>query len=354
MDEKPPLEPPLVPMLGRLSRELPEGGYVYEPKWDGFRVLAFRDGQAVDLRSRHDRPLARYFPELSEALGRLSSERFVVDGEVLVTGDGRFDFPALMRRIHPAASRVARLREEWPAVFVAFDLLALGDEDLRARPFLERRARLGELLEGCAAPLHLTPATGQVEVARGWLERYQGRGIDGVMAKPRDVPYRAGARAMIKVKPERTADCVVAGFRVFEDPPVVASLLLGLYEDSGSLVHVGVVSALANARRRELIDELSPHVVPLAGHPWERGFLVCGGATGRLPGAAGRWTPGMGLDWVPLEPVLVCEVAHDQLDGNRFRHGARFRRWRPDREAASCRVDQLELPAVTAAEALSP
>jgi ATP-dependent DNA ligase len=346
-----PLRPPVTPMLGRLSRELPRDGYIYEPKWDGFRCLVFREGDEVELRSRHDRPLGRYFPELCEAFVSTADDAFVIDGEVLVIGRTGFDFPALMGRIHPAASRVALLRRESPAVFVAFDLLALADDDLRERPFRERRTRLERLIRAAAPPLHVTPATEDSAVAEHWLDRYQGNGIDGVMAKPRDLRYQVGARAMIKVKHERTADCVVGGTRLFDDPPAVASLLLGLY-DSGALVHVGVVSALSERRRRQLLEELRPYVVPLAGHPWQAGFLIGGGSTGRLPGAAGRWTPDMELDWVPLAPVLVCEVAYDELDSNRFRHPARFRRWRPDREATSCTLEQLKEPDITPAEVL--
>jgi ATP-dependent DNA ligase len=326
-------------MLGRLARELPRGGHLYEPKWDGFRALAFRDGDDVDVRSRHDRPLARYFPELVEGLRALEAERVVLDGEIVLAG--AFDFPTLMGRLHPARSRADRLAKEAPAAYVAFDLLALGDEDLRGQPFSERRARLQQL--HAAPPIHLTPATGDPAVAEQWLERFQGAGIDGVIAKPVDGRYEPGSRAIVKVKRERTADCVVAGLRFHAGRPMVGSLLLALYDDAGTLVHVGVTSSFTEKRRVELLEELRPLAVPLQGHPWEHGYSMQGGETGRLPGAAGRWDPAtMPLDWIPLRPERVLEVAYDQVDRGRFRHPARFRRWRPDREPRSCTYEQLD------------
>jgi ATP-dependent DNA ligase len=328
-------------MLGRRVAELPSGDWVYEPKWDGFRSLAFRAGDEIDLRSRHDRPLARVFPELVGGLRELGSESFVLDGEIVVPGAGGLDFDSLLARVHPAASRVALLSRETPARLVAFDLIALEGDDLRERPFRERRALLVKLLGAPGATIRATPATRDAAVARGWLEG-AGSAIDGVMAKPADLPYRPGARAMLKVKPEHTADCVVAGFRPYVDRPLLSSLLLGLYDDAGELRHIGIVQSLTQKRRRELIEELAPLRVPLSGHPWERGFPMSGGPTGRLAGAAGRWMPGeMALDWVPLAPERVCEVAYDQLDHGRLRHPARFRRWRPDRVARSCILDQL-------------
>jgi ATP-dependent DNA ligase len=340
-----PVTPPITPMLGRLVRELPEGGFVYEPKWDGFRCLAFREGVEVDLRSRHGKPFARYFPEVVEALQGLATARFVVDGELLACRDGQFDFSTLMTRLHPAASRVARLATETPAVFVAFDLLARDDEDLRSRPFARRREALEELLaEADGGAVRLTPATRDPSVAREWLDR-PARAIDGVMAKDPSAPYRAGERAMLKVKLERTVDCVVAGCRAMPEPLQVLSLLLGLHDDGGHLHHVGVASGFGRAKGQEMALELAPLVVDLAGHPWERGFLLGGGPTGRLKGGAGRWDPEtMPRDWVPLRLERVCEVAYDQLDGARFRHAGRFRRWRPDREPASCLLDQLVSP----------
>jgi ATP-dependent DNA ligase len=337
-----PVVPPMPPMLARLARELPHGDYLYEPKWDGFRCLCFRDGDRIDLRSRHDRPLGRYFPELVEALRALSADEFVLDGEAVVLSTDGFDFSALMARLHPAASRVERLARETPAHFVAFDLLALGDEDLRPRRFDTRRARLEEVLAGAPDQLRLTPITDDPEVAERWLERFQGAGIDGVVAKARDLLYLPGVRAMIKVKHERTADCVVGGFRVYTDGSTLGSLLLGLYDDEGRLEHVGIASSFARQRRDELLEELRPLIVPLEGHPWEHGFLVGGGALGRLKGSAGRWTPDMQRDWIPVTPERVCEVAYTQLDGYRFRHPAKFRRWRPDRDPRSCTLDQLK------------
>jgi ATP-dependent DNA ligase len=331
-------------MLGRRVDELPVGDWIFEPKWDGFRCLAFRAADEFDLRSRHDRPLARYFPELGRAVSELAGGGFVLDGEIVVPGPSGLDFDALLARVHPAASRVERLSRETPAQFIAFDLIARNDEDLRERPFRERRALLSELIGESRATVRVTPATRDRALATRWLEG-AGGGIDGVMAKAGDLPYRPGARSMLKVKPERTADCVVGGFRPYVDRPLLSSLLLGLYDDAGELHHIGVVQAFTQKRRRELLEELAPLRVPLDGHPWERGFLTGGGPTGRLAGAAGRWSPGeMVLDWVPLAPERVCEVAHDQLDHGRLRHPARFRRWRPDREPTSCTLDQLAVP----------
>ncbi|MDQ3933756.1 MAG: ATP-dependent DNA ligase [Actinomycetota bacterium] len=329
-------------MLGRLVRELPRDGVLYEPKWDGFRCLVFRDRDEVDLRSRNDRELARYFPELVAALRGLRAERFVLDGELLVPhGDG-YDFTSLMARLHPAASRVAQLSAATPAVLMAFDLLAVGDADLRERPFEERRARLEALLDGGPPELRTTEITADPGTAEGWLRPFEGGGVDGVMAKPRDLPYLPGARAMLKVKLERTLDCVVAGFRLLVDRPLPSSLLLGLHDESGELRHVGLASSFSERLRGELLDELRPLVVPLEGHPWEHGFLTEGSAMGRLKGAAARWAPDeMELDWVPVEPSRVAEVAYEHIDSGRLRHPARFRRWRPDREPGSCTFDQL-------------
>ena len=339
-------------MLARLERELPADGFLYEPKWDGFRCLAFRSRGSVDLRSRHGRPLARYFPELVDGLLGLAHREFVLDGEIVLPGPRGLDFPGLLARIHPAASRVERLRQETPAVYVAFDLLGLEQRDLLDQPFAERRRLLAELLAEAAPPLALTPITNDREIAEDWLGRLQGTGIDGVVAKHETLPYRPGERTMIKVKRERTADCVVAGFRWLLDRPLPASLLLGLYDEAGELQHVGVSSSFTERRREELLERLRPLGVPLAGHPWEHGYLVGGGSTGRLAGSAGRWTPEMELDWAPLAPELVCEVAYDQLDGQRFRHPARFVRWRPDRVASSCTFEQLEVPRAELGELL--
>jgi ATP-dependent DNA ligase len=341
-----PVQPPVAPMLARLMRELPEG-MLYEPKWDGFRCLAFCDEGEVDLRSRNDRPLARYFPEVADGLAQLAERRLVLDGELLVRADGHFDFTALLARLHPAASRVERLSRETPACFVAFDVLARGEEDLRSLPFAERRARLEQLFEGVPAPLVLTPVTGDSQTATQWLRG--GRGIDGVVAKDPGGVYREGERGLVKVKQERTADCVVAGFRLFEDRPLPSSLLLGVYDDSGSLRHVGLASSFAEAERPRLLDVVSPLAIPLDQHPWRDGFLLHGSPMGRMAGAAARWTPDMRLDWIPLEPTLVCEVAYDHLDVDRFRHPGRFRRFRPDRDARSCTFAQFNDAEVVAA-----
>jgi ATP-dependent DNA ligase len=350
-----PILPPLPPMLGRLARELPADGFLYEPKWDGFRCLAFRSGDEVNLRSRHDRPLSRYFPELVAGFRSLPTDRFVMDGEIIIDTASGFDFTALLARLHPAASRVERLRRETPASFMAFDLLALDRDDLREKPFAERRSLLEKVLRDARPPVCLSPVTDDPAVASQWLDRFQGAGIDGVVAKHRGLPYQPGARAMVKVKRERTADCVVAGFRYLADAPTLSSLLLGLYDDAGELQHVGVVTQFSRARRAELLEELTPLIVPLEGHPWEHGFLVAGNPMGRLKGAAGRWAPEeMEQDWIPLDPVRVCEVAYDQLDRDRFRHPARFRRWRPDRDPRSCTFDQFESSPVELQEIVAP
>jgi ATP-dependent DNA ligase len=319
-------------MLAKLERSLPSDGHLYEPKWDGFRALAFRDGDAVELQSRHGNPLGRYFPELLEALLTLEAERFVLDGEIVALES---DFPALMARLHPAQSRVERLRAETPASFVAFDVLAVDGESLLDEPFAARRARLESLFADAQPPLLLTPATDDVAAARVWLEEHE-----GVIAKRLDLLYSPGKRTMVKVKRERTADCVVAGFRWRVDRPLPSSLLLGLWDDE-RLEHVGVAASFGVRQAETLLEVLRPQVVPLEGHPWEHGFLIGGGAVGRLRGAAGRWVPGMTMDWTPVTPELVAEVSYDQVDERRFRHPARFRRWRPDRDARSCTFDQL-------------
>jgi ATP-dependent DNA ligase len=337
------VEPPVAPMLARLAPELPVGEYAYEPKWDGFRCLAFRDGDAVDLRSRHDRPLARYFPEVVEALRAIPEPSFVLDGEIVPAGPDGFDFAALMARLHPAASRVERLRHELPAAYVAFDLLAIGTDSLLDRSFADRRSRLERLLASPPAGITLTPATREPETAGRWLRELTGTGVDGVVAKPLADRYAPGRRTMTKVKRERTADCVVAGARLFAGERGVSSLLLGLYDDADALRHVGVVTAFTAADRRSLVGELLPHVVPLEAHPWRDGFLIGASPLGRLKGSAGRWTPDMEHDWIPLDGSLVAEVAFDQVDVDRFRHPARFRRWRPDRDPLSCRLDQILL-----------
>jgi ATP-dependent DNA ligase len=330
-------------MLARLERALPPGCR-YEPKWDGFRCLAFRDGGSVDLRSRHDRPLARYFPEIVAALESLGEPSFVLDGELLVSVDDEFDFDALLARLHPAPSRVARLSAETPGVFIAFDLLMRGRRSLLDEPFSERRRELEALLSGVQHGIVLTPCTEDEVQAREWLA--DSRGIDGVVAKDSGAPYSPGKRAMVKVKAEKTADCVIAGFRLFEDRPLPSSLLLGLHDTTGHLRHVGVASSFKEAERERLLALLSPHVTDIAAHPWREGFLVEGSAMGRMKGAAARWLPEMGLDWIPVAPELVCEVAYDHFDRDRFRHPARLRRLRPDRDPASCTFEQFPQVAV--------
>jgi len=335
-----PVQPPVSPMLGRLVRQLPLGDFLYEPKWDGFRCLAFRDREGLDLRSRNQRPLARYFPELVYALLELSAESFVLDGEILVPSDGGYDFAALMARLHPAASRVNRLSALTPAIFVAFDALALDERDLRDEPFARRRTMLETFIAPRRGTIRLTPATKEPKLAQAWLEDPD-PGIDGVMAKPLDLPYRAGERALLKVKLERTLDCVLAGFRLLAERPLPSSLLLGLYDERGELRHIGVAGGFSERLRRELLAELEPVIVPLRGHPWERGFLLEGSPVGRLKGAAGRWAPdAMSLDWIPVEPSRVVEVSFDHLDARRLRHPARFRHWRPDRDPRSCTFAQ--------------
>ena len=336
-----PLRPPVPPMLARLTRTLPTRGYLYEPKWDGFRALAFREGERVELQSRNLNPFGRYFPELTEALLSLSERQFVMDGEIVILGSGGFEFGALLNRVHPAPSRVERLRLETPASFVAFDLLAQGDESLLRIPFAERRRRLQRLLQRVKPPLLLTPVTDDAAVATTWLDRFTGRGVDGVVVKAPDLLYQPGRRAMLKVKPQRTADCVVAGVRMAAADEV-ASLLLGLYDATGHLRHIGVASSFSGELRRELFQRLRRLTGPLAGHPWEHGFGIESRPMGRLRGAAGIWTPVLGQDWVPVRPDLVCEVAYDQLDLDRLRHPARFRRWRPDRDPQSCSFEQFE------------
>lgn len=324
-------------MLATLARSLPRGeGWTYEPKWDGFRCLAFVERRRVDLRSRHGKALARYFPEVVAALARVGTD-FVLDGELLAWRNGLADFPGLMARLHPAASRVEMLRHELPATYVAFDLLVVGDEGLTGLPFAERRKRLVEMLDGTGVVV--TQSTEDPDEAERWLAHPLDGAIDGVVAKPVDLTYQPGKRAMVKVKREHTADCVVAGMRVTEGP-AVSSLLLGLW-DGDALVHVGVIQAFAAPERGRLAEDLAAHVVPLAGHPWENGFSLEGGHTGRLLGAAGKWTPDMSMDWVPLRPALVAEVAYSQVDGVRFRHPARLVRWRPDRTGESCSIEQL-------------
>jgi ATP-dependent DNA ligase len=342
-----PVSPPLEPMLAKLARELPPAGAVlYEPKWDGFRCVAFRDGESLDLQSRNARPLLRYFPELREPLLDQLPEACVLDGELVVATERGLDFDALQLRQHPADSRVRRLAVEIPASYIAFDLLALDGDSMLERPFAFRRAALERVLEGVTPPIHVTPATSDRAVALDWFARFEGAGFDGVVAKPLADRYRPGERAMVKVKHERTADCVVGGYRVHKDGAGVGSLLLGLFDDVGRLHHVGVASSLAASARAALLSDLAPYCDrALDGHPWRdwAELATAGDPQGtRLPGGVSRWNAGKDLSWEPVRPELVAEVAYEGLMNGRFRHNARFRRWRPDRDAASCTYSQLE------------
>ncbi|MGA2531132.1 MAG: ATP-dependent DNA ligase [Acidimicrobiales bacterium] len=337
-----PVMPPISPMLAKLSREMPQAeGLLYEPKWDGFRAIVFRDGPEIELGSRNERPLTRYFPELVEALLANLPERCVLDGEIVIAGKAGLDFDALLQRIHPALSRIKLLATTTPSSFVAFDMLALGDEDLRPEPFSSRRSGLEQALARAEPPVYVTPATSDPVVARDWFSRFEGAGLDGVVAKAAELTYREGERVMLKLKHDRTADCAVAGFRWHKDGGGVGSLLLGLYDDHGALHHVGVASGFAASLRKSLVDDLGPYrLEDLAGHPWAAMMPEADGT--RRPGVASRWNAGKDLSWEPLAPRLVCEVGYDHLQGDRFRHATSFRRWRPDREPVSCTYAQLE------------
>jgi len=341
-----PVMPPVKPMLAKSVPEIPDVAHV-EPKWDGFRTIVFRDGDEVVLGSRNEKPMTRYFPELVEAIKANTPDRCVIDGEIVTIVGDRLDFETLQLRIHPAVSRVTLLAEQTPASFIGFDLLAIGDEDLTAKPFAERRARLVEALAGAAAPVYCTPATSDLVTAREWFGIFEGAGLDGVVAKPLDGVYQPDKRAMFKIKHARTADCVIAGFRWHKSGPIVGSLLLGLYREDGSLQHVGVAASFTMARRKELVDELAPYRMAdeeLSQHPWGRWAEAQAHEQQRMPGNVSRWNATKDLSFVPLRPSLVVEVAYDQMEGDRFRHTAQFRRWRPDREPESCGYDQLERP----------
>lgn len=346
-----PIRPPVKPMLAKLARTIPSGdGLLFEPKWDGFRCIVFRDGDDIVLTSRNQKPFNRYFPELLPALADALAEQCVVDGEIVVphaAGEG-LDFDALQQRIHPAESRVRLLAERTPASFVAFDLLALGDDDLMATPFAERRARLERILRPHPA-VHLTPATTDRSLAERWFTRFEGAGLDGVMAKPLQGVYTPDQRTLVKVKHERTADCAVAGFRIHKDGEGVGSLLLGLFdgasdEPPGRLHHVGVCAAFTAAFRRQLLDELTPLTADaLIAHPWREWAELQAHPDQRMPGGGSRWNAGKDLSFVPVRVERVVEVTFGQLENGRFRHGVQFRRWRPDRTPESCRYDQLEV-----------
>jgi len=335
-------------MLARLADEIPPAGaFLYEPKWDGFRAIVFRGGPGeVYIQSRDLRPLDRYFPELHDALLVNLPDGCVIDGEIVIATPRGLDFDALQLRLHPAASRVAKLARETPASFVAFDALAVDGVDLRETEQQERRARLEQALAGARPPVHLTPATLDRDRAREWLSRFEGAGLDGVIAKPLTGTYQPGRRAMIKIKHARTADCVVAGFRWHKNGKneLVGSLLLGLYDDRGRLHHVGVTSAFSTERRRELARELAPlRVNAREGHPWREWADAHDGT--RMPGGQSRWSAGKDMSWEPLRIERVCEVKYDHMQGDRFRHAAVFERWRPDKRPEDCRYDQLEVTA---------
>jgi ATP-dependent DNA ligase len=352
--------PPVSPMLAKLARELPaQGGMLYEPKWDGFRCIVFRDGDEIELGSRNERPLTRYFPELFEPLKEQLPPRCVLDGEIVIATGGGLDFEALLQRIHPAASRVNLLAGQTPASFVAFDLLAEGDEDLRPLPQVERRQRLEAVMRNARPPLHITPCTTDRELAAEWFDAFEGAGLDGVVAKPDHLPYRENERVMLKVKHERTADCVVAGFRWFKAgkgqvnlPSVIGSMLLGLYDDKGTLHHVGVTASFTMAKRKELVDTLAPfREGALDNHPWKDWASAMAAVStgtprtpgaGRMPGGQSRWNAGKDQSWEPVRPELVVEVRYDHLQGDRFRHGTTFVRFRDDKSPEQCTYAQLD------------
>jgi ATP-dependent DNA ligase len=338
------VKPPVEPMLAKLADELPHGSYLYEPKWDGFRAIVFRGATEVYIQSRDARPLDRYFPELHDALLDRLPENCVVDGEIVIATTHGLDFDALQLRLHPAASRVEKLASETPSSFVAFDLLEVGGDDLMATPQTARRTALEKLLGDVKRPVHLTPVTRDRAVALDWLTRFEGAGLDGVIAKLESGTYLPGKRAMIKVKHARTAECVVAGFRWHKSgKDAVGSLLLGLYDDNGVLQHVGVTSSFTMAMRRQLVKELAPlRKNAMIDHPW-REWADAGAESSRMPGAQSRWSAGKDLSWEPFRIERVCEVKYDHMQGDRFRHAAIFLRWRPDKRAQDCRYDQLEV-----------
>ena len=341
-----PVSPPVAPMLAKAVKKIPIGPYSFEPKWDGFRSIIFRDSDEVEIGSRNERPMTRYFPELVEAFKIHLPRRCVIDGEIIVPGpEGeRLDFEALLQRVHPAASRVNLLADQTPAHFVAFDLLALDDIDYTGRPFAERRRALEKALATAGSPVHLTPATTDHDLASEWFEQFEGAGLDGLVAKPLEGIYEPDKRVMFKIKHERTADCVVAGYRVHKSgPDAVGSLLLGLFTDAGDLASVGVVAAFSMTRRRELFEELQPLVTSLDGHPWNWARQEAGTRTPQ-EAAGSRWNAGKDLSFVPLNPERVVEVRYDHMEGARFRHTTQFVRWRPDREPRSCTYAQLEEP----------
>jgi ATP-dependent DNA ligase len=341
-----PVNPPVLPMLAKRVGQLPEGSvWIFEPKWDGFRVLVFRDGEEILIQSRDEKPLNRYFPEVVDALRAGLPARCVIDGELVIATDGGLDFDALQLRLHPASSRVRLLSKETPASVVFFDLLCEGDTDLRGEPFQSRRKRLEFLLKNAKPPIHLTPATDDRALASDWFHRFEGAGLDGVMAKPRSGIYEPDKRVMLKVKHERDCDCVVAGFRWHKNSEDIAvgSLLLGLFDDSGTLQHVGVCASFTQQKRLELTEYLAPYRKhALAEHPWKK-WAETGNGGQRMPGGKSRWSQGKDLSWEPLRPELVVEIAYEHMQGGRFRHMSQFRRWRTDKKPSDCTYAQLEI-----------
>jgi ATP-dependent DNA ligase len=343
-----PVQPPVLPMLAKRVADIPEGeGWIFEPKWDGFRALIFRDGAEILVQSRDEKSLNRYFPELVEALAAALPSRCVLDGEIVLARGEELDFEMLQQRIHPAASRVKLLSQQIPVSIVFFDLLCDGDRDLRDAPFRERRALLEARLAGVAPPVHVTPATTDRALAADWFRRFEGAGLDGVVAKPADGTYQPNKRVMFKVKHERECDCVVAGFRWHaKDPTAVGSLLLGLYDDEGKLQHVGVAASFTEAKRKELAALLEPYRAnAMVDHPWREWAAAqeLDAAGHRVPGAKSRWSQGKDLSWEPIRAELVAEVAYEHMQGTRFRHTAHFRRWRPDKKPTDCTYEQLEV-----------
>jgi len=342
-----PVNPPILPMLAKRVSDLPRAGdWIFEPKWDGFRALVFRDGKEVLIQSRDEKPLNRYFPELIDPLLKQLPARCVLDGEVVVAHKGALDFDSLQLRIHPAASRIKLLSEQIPSSIVFFDLLAEGKNDLRGQAFEERRRRLETVLSRATPPLHLTPATTDFSVASDWFRRFEGAGLDGVVAKPVGGTYEPNKRVMLKVKHERDCDCVVAGFRWHKkgDRDRIGSLLLGLFDDAGKLHHVGVCASFTDQKRIELVEFLKPYRKDaIASHPWKEWAMNEFGEAHRMPGAQSRWSHGKDLSWEPLRPELVVEVAYEHMQGDRFRHTAHFRRWRTDKKPKDCTYAQLEV-----------
>ena len=342
-----PVNPPVLPMLAKRVSELPKvGAWIFEPKWDGFRALVFRDGDDVLLQSRDEKSFNRYFPELLDPLRAQLPRKCVLDGEIVVAKDGTLDFDALQLRIHPAASRVKLLSKQIPASIVFFDLLSEGIRNLCATPFRERRRMLEDVLSFAAPPIHLTPASENLNTAADWFRRFEGAGLDGVIAKSPNGVYEPNKRVMLKVKHERECDCVVAGFRWHKrgERSAVGSLLLGLYDNAATLQHVGVCASFTDKKRRELVNFLAPYRDnALARHPWKHWAEAANDAEHRMPGAQSRWSGGKNLSWEPLRPDLVVEVAYDHMQGDRFRHTAQFRRWRTDKKPRDCTYDQLEV-----------